>query len=197
MPKTRFLLMLLPLFTMGCATITQGSSDTVTVDTRPPGASCQLSRGGQAFAFVNPTPGSIMVSKSKDDIAVRCEKEGYEPAVGNIGSEFQAMTFGNVLFGGLIGVAVDAASGAMNRYQPLVTITMVPQQFPSTRERDRFYEDLRKEFEEQYTETIARIRRACGDDRAECDLQLRLAETRRSERLTEIEQQRSSARVAS
>ena len=38
-------------------------------------------------------------------------------------SEFQAMTFGNILFGGLIGVVVDAASGATHEYPPLVTIT--------------------------------------------------------------------------
>jgi hypothetical protein len=190
---TAFLL----LSPMGCATITQGSTDTVTVDTRPPGATCELKRDGQVVAYVNPTPGSIQVSKSKDNIAVRCEKDGYQPAVGNIGSEFQAMTFGNVLFGGLIGVAVDAASGAMNEYQPLVTITLVPDEFETPRERDRFYDDLREEFEQQYDDTIARIRRKCGQDRAECDRQLKLAEQRREERLAEIERQRRTASVAS
>jgi hypothetical protein len=55
-------------------------------------------------------------------------------------SEFQAMTFGNILFGGLIGVVVDAASGATHEYPPLVTITLVPELFASIAERDAFYE---------------------------------------------------------
>lgn len=33
-------------------------------------------------------------------------------------SEFQTMTFGIILFGGLIGIAVDAASGAMQSTPP-------------------------------------------------------------------------------
>jgi hypothetical protein len=36
------------------------------------------------------------------------------------------MTAGNVVFGGLIGLGVDAASGAMNKYEPGVDIAMTP-----------------------------------------------------------------------
>ena len=50
------------------------------------------------------------------------------------------MTAGNVVFGGVIGLGIDAASGAMNKYQPGVEVVMgrgvpmastpVPQQGP-------------------------------------------------------------------
>jgi hypothetical protein len=36
------------------------------------------------------------------------------------------MTAGNVVFGGLIGLGIDAASGAMNTYDPNVEIIMTP-----------------------------------------------------------------------
>ena len=36
------------------------------------------------------------------------------------------MTAGNVLFGGFIGLGVDAASGAMNKYDPGVEVVMTP-----------------------------------------------------------------------
>jgi hypothetical protein len=36
------------------------------------------------------------------------------------------MTAGNVLFGGIIGLGVDAASGAMNKYDSGVEVMMTP-----------------------------------------------------------------------
>ncbi len=181
----------------GCATIVKGSSDTVTVDTRPPGAVCELKRDGQTIAIINPTPGSISVSKSKYDINVRCEKEEFEDAVGVVGSEFQAMTFGNILFGGLIGVAVDAGSGALNEYPPIVTITLVPKEFENEIERDEFFDDMRDEFLVQYEQTIARIKVKCGDDQALCDEQLQAAERARVKKFQEIEDRRIRAALTS
>ncbi|SFI86630.1 PEGA domain-containing protein [Albimonas pacifica] len=179
----------------GCATITHGSTDTVSIDTRPSGASCTVTQGGAQVARVDPTPGTIMVPKSKHDLAVRCEKEGYQPAVGSVGSEFQAMTFGNIVFGGVIGVAVDAASGAMNDYEPMVTIALLPDRFESQGERDRFFDKLRDDYMAEAADTIARIKAACtaGD---ECTRQVEIAEQRRTERLVDIEAKRQQARVA-
>lgn len=36
------------------------------------------------------------------------------------------MTLGHILFGGLIGVAVDAGRGAMNDCEATVTLTLIP-----------------------------------------------------------------------
>ena len=107
-----------------CSTIVEGNDQTVTVSTDPAGASCELRRGGQLIGVVNPTPGSVSVEKSSDDISVVCEMEGYDNAAGTFDSEFENMTLGNILFGGIIGVGVDAASGALNEYPSSVTIRM-------------------------------------------------------------------------
>lgn len=179
----------------GCATITKGSTDTITVDTSPSGATCRVTQDGQTVAIINPTPGSMVVPKSKNDLAVDCEKEGYTRAAGNLSSEFEAMTFGNILFGGVIGVAVDAASGALNQYPPMITLTLAPQSFRGLDERDRFYDRLRDDFEREYEATVARIKTRCGEPEA-CERQLRLAEEGRSRQLNRIESDRLAARVS-
>jgi hypothetical protein len=55
---------------------------------------------------------------------VRCYAQCYEDGVGTIASELEPMTAGNVLVGGVIGLGIDAATGAMNKYQPSVNIAM-------------------------------------------------------------------------
>jgi hypothetical protein len=72
------------------------------------------------------TPGNIVLPKSKHDVSVTCVAQCYADGVGVLASETEIMTAGNVVFGGLIGLGVDAASGAMNKYQPAVEIAMSP-----------------------------------------------------------------------
>ena len=111
------------LLASGCATITKGSQQTVTIATDPAGAVCDLTRDAKPLAVVNPTPGSMPVEKASGSIAILCRKAGYKDVAGTLASEFQAWTFGNIILGGLIGIAVDAASGAMHEYPAKVTIT--------------------------------------------------------------------------
>ena len=178
----------------GCATITKSSSQTVTIDTRPPGAVCVLTRGGKKFAIVNPTPGAISVEKSSDAISISCTRDGYLETAGTLESSFQAMTFGNIIFGGLIGVAVDAASGAMHEYQPLITITLTPQEFASDAERDAFFAAMKAEFLNEAKEVTARIEKQCNPQ-IDCDSQLRAAEVAKEARLADIEKKRLLATV--
>jgi hypothetical protein len=110
----------------GCATITTGTSHNLTVVTEPPGATCELRRGDEIIGAVNPTPGSVRISKSTRDVIIRCRREGMADAVVTLSPEFQAMTLGNILIGGVVGIVVDAASGAAGRYPNSVTLSMAP-----------------------------------------------------------------------
>ncbi len=177
----------------GCATITKGSSQAFTVDTRPPGALCTLSRDGDTLAVVNPTPGTINISKDKDVIRVSCSKEGYKTNLGDVGSEFQAMTLGNVLFGGLIGVAVDAGSGAMNEYPPTVTLTLIPESFESETDRDVFFDQMQEQFIIESDSSIQQIEKSCVQ--RICQQQLKAAQKARDLKLEEIERERLLAVV--
>ena len=71
------------------------------------------------------TPGTIILPKSKHDVAVSCVEQCYTTGVGVLASETEIMTAGNVLFGGVIGLGIDAAFGAMNKY-PGVEVAMSP-----------------------------------------------------------------------
>jgi hypothetical protein len=107
-----------------CASIVEGSSQSVLVTTPGvPDATCTLTSPEIGSQVVR-TPGSLTLSKSKHDVQVACTKEGYNDGAGTIASNFEGMTLGNLLIGGIIGVGIDAASGAMNKYQPQVAVVM-------------------------------------------------------------------------
>ena len=96
---------LLLSFVLGaCATIVEGSDQTVTVITEPTGAICTLNRDGEAISVANPTPGTVSIDKSKDNISIICEKDGYFNGAASLSSDFKAMTFGNIIFGGVVGL---------------------------------------------------------------------------------------------
>jgi len=180
-------------FLGGCATLTTSSSQTVTLTTEPPGAACTFKREGAVIGIINPTPGSLTVSKSHADIDVTCTREGYLDAVGRVGSKFQAMTFGNILFGGIIGIAVDAVSGATAEYEANVAIRMTPAEFASAEARDKFFEQQRETFVAQAKQVRERISSMCNPPA--CEQQLRLADDEEKAGLARIETQRQAARI--
>ena len=201
------------LLASGCATLTKGASQTVTVSTDPPGANCELTRDAKPLAVVNPTPGSVSISKGSGVIAIVCRKDKFQDAAGTMASEFQAMTFGNILFGGLIGVVVDAASGATHEYPPLVTITLIPEVFASIAERDAFYERMRQNLQQEAAAVKERIANECrnlakatspapklmdasSDLPAQCRQELAAADAGLRAKLAEIDQKQALAKVA-
>lgn len=70
------------------------------------------------------TPGSVTVQRSYNDLNVRCEKDALDPGLTTVKSTTKGMAFGNIIFGGIIGGAVDVASGAAYDYPSLITVEM-------------------------------------------------------------------------
>src|SRR5579864_5337474 len=95
----------------GCATIIEGTTQSVSVNTTPEqGAQCTLMNSEGTWYLTS--PGSTTVHKTKTDLDVTCTKPGFGPGHVVATSHFGATTAANVLAGGVIGVGVDAASGA-------------------------------------------------------------------------------------
>lgn len=115
----------------GCATIVNGTSQSVAISTTPAGAHCDVARQGSHIGTVAPTPGSLHLDKSKNDIDVSCTKDGFEPATIAQSASFGGATFGNILFGGIIGASIDAASGANYSYPNMVHFDLVPVALPA------------------------------------------------------------------
>jgi hypothetical protein len=178
----------------GCATIVSGTTQPIAINTDPQGADCSFTRDNVLVARINPTPGVASVQKSSGSIGVLCKKADYQDVAGIIESQFQAATLGNILLGGVIGVVVDAASGAMSKYPESVTFTMIPAVFDSPEARDAFFARMRETFEKEFAVAIEQIKLKCGSD---CENQLLAAEAGRRSKLAEIEERRLLAKVKS
>lgn len=121
----------MPVMLTGCASIISGTSQEVMVNTNPAGADCSLNRQGVSIARVNPTPGAATIKKTKHDITISCTKDGYQTATYMDKSGVAGSTFGNIVAGGLVGWGIDSASGADNKYESPVNISMVPTPAPA------------------------------------------------------------------
>jgi hypothetical protein len=110
----------------GCATIVHGTTQTVAINTPGvPGAICTLTSNSVGTQTVT-TPGVVTLSKGSSSVAVRCSKECYNDGAGVLASNLDGVAAGNIVFGGVIGGGVDAATGALNQYAPQADIVMTP-----------------------------------------------------------------------
>lgn len=114
-----------------CSSVIEGTSQEIFVSTNPDSANCNFIREGKSIARVATTPGSVTIKKTKHDMVIECEKDGFHKSVYHNKSGAAAATFGNIILGGGIGWAIDSASGADNKYTSPVNITLVPKTMPA------------------------------------------------------------------
>jgi len=119
-------LVLISVCASGCATIVKGTTQAVALDTPGvPGAACELSSPGIGTQTIA-TPATFELEKSQHNVSVTCRKPCYQDGIGVIASYTEGMAAGNVIAGGVIGLGIDAATGAMNKYADRTSITMIP-----------------------------------------------------------------------
>jgi len=103
----------------GCASVTRGTTENLTIVSTPPGAQATVSGLDNPTACVTPC---TVVVKRNADISVSVAKEGYEPQVVQLTKEVPAAGAagfaGNVIVGGLVGMGVDAVTGAATDHKP-------------------------------------------------------------------------------
>lgn len=109
----------------GCATITRGTTDQVQILSEPAGAEVRTSLNQTCT-----TPCTLQFNR-KDEFTVTASKPGYHsaemPVTTRIAGGGAAGFAGNVLIGGVVGMGVDAASGAtLEHYPNPVMLNMVP-----------------------------------------------------------------------
>lgn len=103
-----------------CASITGGTHQTVNVQPQTSsgqvisGATCRLTND---HGSVNVTaPGSATVHRSGQPLDVSCRKDGATVAQQSFPASTRGMVWGNILFGGIIGVVIDYSNGAAHHY---------------------------------------------------------------------------------
>ena len=111
----------------GCASIFSGSSQQTVVNTSPQGAHCDFVRKDKVIAYVERTPGNLHYNKTRDDALLVCKKEGYKTTSVPLTSDTDTWTLVNILLfplGTVIGTGIDAGTGAMNKYDEAITVTL-------------------------------------------------------------------------
>lgn len=103
------LLLVTAVFT-SCATVFCGSKKAITLDANVPVQSANLIIDGHKYRNVT-FPYVVKVKRGFDDSVVKAEAEGYQNTELVIYKSFNAVSILNML--GLVGWAVDAATGSM------------------------------------------------------------------------------------
>jgi len=116
----------------GCASVARGTTETISVESTPPGAEAIISGLDNPMTCMTPC---AVVAKRNADISVTVQKSGYEPQVVQLTKEIPpagaAGFAGNVLLGGLVGMGVDAVTGAATDHKPNpVIVTLQPRALP-------------------------------------------------------------------
>jgi hypothetical protein len=122
----RFIFLLPILMLPACATIVKGSTQDITVTSTPDHASCQVMRGASQTAMIESTPGIVKLNRGSEDTIVSCVKPGFDRNAVTMVSAFNGATFGNLLVGGIVGIIVDASTGANYTYQDRVNVVLSP-----------------------------------------------------------------------
>lgn len=123
----RFSAAILLLFVTGCASIMEGGDQIVNVQTTgcEEYGTIQCTVVNDDGSSVLTAPASVSVEKDKDALTVSCEsKDGKAKGEKIVESSYEAMNAGNLLLGGVIGVGVDAATGAMWKYPSSIIVPM-------------------------------------------------------------------------
>ena len=118
--KNLSIIALIPL--CACATILDGTTQKVSVNTIPPAASCEFFKNDQKVASLGSTPGFVTVDKTKDDLTIKCFKQGFREIDYINHSGMAPAGAGNIILGGVIGAGVDSATGADNHYTSVINL---------------------------------------------------------------------------
>jgi len=187
----------LVLTSAACATVVGGTTQEVFIESEPAGASCKVDRLGANVGVVNPTPGRVNVSRSKETMIVGCTRDGYDLSNEVVASSFTGATLGNILLGGVVGVVVDAASGANNKYPDRVLVVLTPSSFPSDDARDAHFAGIKARIEEGTAAEIKLVTSRCSSTNRElCTIEAKQITDARDKALVDLDRKRLAAKVA-
>lgn len=109
---TRTSTLLVCAFIIGCGTIIHGGSQDVSVASDPSGATVEIDG-----TEVGDTPLTKSLDRGSQH-TIEISMDGYEEEQVIVDKSVDGWVAGNILFGGLIGLAVDAATGGMYKLSP-------------------------------------------------------------------------------
>lgn len=119
------------LLIAGCASIVSGTKQDVTITSNPSAAQVSIDRavgGAMQTEWEGATPATVEL-KRKHAYVLTLSLDGYQPVEMGLKNGTNGWVWGNLVFGGLIGLIVDFSNGAAKTLEPdeiyvdLVTVT--------------------------------------------------------------------------
>lgn len=110
--KQLALMLLSIIIITSCATIVHGTRQSIGIASNPTNAHVWVDK-----IFMGTTPLVVDMSR-KDNHFVRIEMMGYQPYEIVFSKKVSGWIFGNIVFGGVIGLAIDAISGGIYMLTP-------------------------------------------------------------------------------
>lgn len=153
------------LFGHGCASIVHAGNRTVSMNTVPAGAKATIRKADSGVAVHSGvTPLTVQLNPKGgffrgQSYVVRFELQGFQASEVTIRSELSGWYWGNIVFGGLIGMLiVDPATGAMWNLSPKdVQSSLSANQASMVRDRNGFVVALISDVSAQDREKMVRI----------------------------------------
>jgi hypothetical protein len=108
----------------GCASIVEGTSQTVSVELQPASAHCTVHRKDQLLHEVKGAVSVIKLDKSRHPLILACSAPGYQDRKETITAD--PSRWGVVGAIALDFGAVDYATGALNKYPDQISIKLDP-----------------------------------------------------------------------
>lgn len=138
------------MLTTGCASIFAGGPQKIDISSTPDGAAVTITDKGGAVVFNGTTPTTAELARSDGFFSaqrytVNIAKDGAGSETVVLNSTANGWTFGNILLGGIIGIVIDGATGAIFAYTPkdidvtlgeTADLQVVPLESLSDEERD-------------------------------------------------------------
>jgi hypothetical protein len=119
------------LFVSGCASIVSDSQYPVVVKSEPSGAEYQIRNRNGSLVHQGTTPSTVTLKSGAgyfkgERYKLHFSKEGYEDQDHTMDSSMDGWYWGNLIFGGVIGMlAVDPATGAMYKLPQAKTANLI------------------------------------------------------------------------
>jgi hypothetical protein len=148
----------------GCASIVHGGNRSITINTNPVGAKASITKVGGGTVVVQNTPCTVSLDPKRgyfkgQAYVLKLELEGYKPTEIELRPALSGWYFGNILFGGLIGmIAVDPVTGSMWNIEPgKIEQSLSASQTALIRNRSGFVVVLASELTAGERETMVKV----------------------------------------
>lgn len=122
----------LSILMSGCASIVSDSQYPVSISSSPAGANFEVRNRAGVVLHSGSTPSSVSLKSGAgyfkgEEYTITFRKEGFADQQTKLNSSLDGWYWGNIIFGGLIGMlAIDPATGAMYKLPEDTAATLAP-----------------------------------------------------------------------